>query len=186
MNVPGSLAVAPRAMFPERQQISLSTSGHLAFSDGMEYCVRIVSIVGAARPRMVCRSWDRARVGPAIRDPDFSEWWNPEIASQAHRMKAMPKLMPSFDRIQLDDAGRLWVRVVTDDVANIHPVVLEGFPERGPDYRQWDSFAASGEYAHSYIFPSAFDPQVFQPDRVIGLEERPTGELIISECILPA
>jgi hypothetical protein len=181
--------LAPRTLFPAEMLFDLSPGATYAAGDGMQYCVTIKPAApgapGNGRVLQICREWERPLLGAGIRDPDFSVLPDPVEHQRIHRRQQLPERMPSYDELRFDLNGRLWVRTVGPDMAEIHPVLLSWFPERGPSTRSWDVFAPAGELLATVILPSTFRPMVITADRAFGYLKLESGEIAIGVAGLP-
>jgi hypothetical protein len=129
-------------------------------------------------------------VGAGIRKADFADV---PIGGELRRVwlqiladQDVPERMPSVDVIRFDEQGRLWARTVGEDLANLHPYVLDGFPERGPAHRSWDVFGPRGALEFTAELPARFDPWVMHDSLVWGLWELPSGERTVARATLRA
>jgi hypothetical protein len=192
MNV-GARYVAPRTLFVEDLQIALSVDGTLVLGDGMDYCF-VLSRYGTngdddAGVRRICRVWERPKPRAGIANPDFSKLPITDEARRElydlHTQQGIPDRLPSYDRILWDAAGRVWVRTVPPDLADIHPIVLRYTPEAGPEFRRWDVFRVDGSLETTIELPVSFVPSVITGEAAYGAFELDTGELTIGHVELP-
>jgi hypothetical protein len=184
----GSGIIAADRLFGPKVMVALATDGHYAIGDGLERCVTIESPEFGA-PRRVCRDQARVPVSEGIRDPDLSPVKNEQrrvVLKNIIKEQEIADYLPSFDRLLFSSRGRLWVRTVAAELAEVHPYLRRFTPEREPAYRTWDVFDADGRLVGSVKTPSNFELQVVAPDRMFGFVELATGEIAIGAAGVPS
>lgn len=184
--------VSPRFLFPEKMAFATSADGRVASGDGMGYCI-LVEYTSAEPnrrgPMKICRDWEPIALGPGIRRQDFSDLPVDEDTKRTLRnvldQQRLPDHLPAYDRIQFDTSNRLWVRTLGPEFADLHPIMMDWLPERGPPRRSWDVFAVTGAMLGTVNLPAQFDPAVITEERAYGLYELATGEVVIGKIEVP-
>ena len=193
MNV-GARYVAPRTLFVEELKIALSPDGSVAVGDGLDYCFTVrryaEEIQEQPAVRRVCRVWERPKLRDSVLNPDFSAL---PITDEARRelyeieaQQSKPDYLPSYDQLRWDASGRVWVRTVPAELADIHPLVLAYLPESGPEYRRWEVFRIDGSLEATLEMPGLFVPSVITEEAAYAAFELASGELTIGRIELPA
>jgi len=179
--------IGPRSVLGPRAILAVSADAReVAYGQGLDYCVTIETLPTDQAARTVeraCRAWEPIRVGRGIRSPDFSKIENEregQVLQAISRVQVVPTHLPSFDELRYDAYGRLWIRTLGKDLAEIHPALLSRFPELGPDYRSWDVFGQDRDLKQTIELPAGFDPQVILEDEAYGFFEWRTGEIVIA------
>ena len=173
--------MAPRELFPTRAIVAIGHEGQIAVGTGLDYCFTLYSLA-EERPRRVCRDRERTRIGPGIRSPDASllpEESDREVLQALLREQEVGEWMPSYDALRIGDDGRIWVRTVGEELADLHPHIRFRRPDLRPSHRLWDVFDAGGALRQTVQLPTTFDPRVLTADRIWGFVELPTGEIAI-------
>jgi hypothetical protein len=187
MSIPNTRYLVSRSMYPYSRLIAVSKAGVLAHADGMEYCFYIEHpLENEQRSSKSCRRWLRAPIGSGAKNPDLEGFADDKALLAGLKKQAVPESMPSFDDLQFGSDGRVWVRTVGAELADIHPVVLRWFPERGPSQRSWDVFGDDGGLVGTLVLPRTFEPKAFSAARVFGRYELASGELAVGVVELPA
>lgn len=179
--------IAPDRLFGPRVIAALTPDGHAAVGDGVEYCVHVRPLAGGVF-RRACRTRAPVPIGDAVRDPDLSRIEDEsrrEALASIVREQEIGDRLPSFDRLLFDGDGRLWVRTLGPESADLHPYLLRDMPEREPAYRTWDVFDAVGRLTGAVEVPSSFEPQAVASGRMIGFLELPSGEITIGAVPVP-
>lgn len=171
----GGRWAATTEVFPPFVIAALSPDGHLAVGDGIEYCVTMHVVMQRAF-RRVCRDRAPAPVGEGIRHPDVSR--SARLAALV-REQRIPEHLPHFDRLLFDDAGRLWVRTLGEEMSNLRPDPALDAVGLRPRYRTWDVFDETGRLVKTVEIPSHFEPQVIQAREMYGFVELPMGEVAV-------
>jgi hypothetical protein len=126
--------------------------------------------------------WSRAATRDGVRRPDLSVVSN-ERQREALELSltgmTVSELMPSYDALLFDEAGRLWVRTVGAELADIHPYVLRRRPDLGRLLRMWDVFDESGELVRSVALPQSLVAKLITDSHAYGFVELETGEMAI-------
>lgn len=179
-------SLATSDVFGPRAVVAIGTDGRVASGDGQEYCVDVWR-PDAAPVRRVCRDWTRPEVGDEIRSPDASRLEEPEMRRLLASMvdaQEVPERMPSYELLGLGGDGTLWVRTVGEAEAHVHPWIARVVEGAGPAVQRWDQFDDDGALVRTVELPTAFFPFVFEADRITGIEELESGELVVAEARL--
>lgn len=177
--------IAPAQLFPSRALAAVERGGRVAVGNGPEYCITIRP-AGSERPRRICRDHGRARVGRGIRSPDLELLEGErerELLQAVLKVQEIGEMLPSFDALRFGDDGRLWVRTLGEELAEVHPFIIGRMPELGPSHRSWDVFDREGRLIRTVELPTLFDPRIMMEDRIYGFVELPTGEIAIGEVV---
>lgn len=186
-NLPGGM-VGPAELFAPRAILAVSRAGEVAYGDGLDYCIALrrydddgMAINGVA---MVRREWSRAETGSAITHPDFSEIEDADLRRYYEgtaRIQKVPDHVPSFDALQFDELGRLWVRTIGTDAAAVHPALLARIERYQPTHRRWDVFGSDHTLLGTVEMPAAFEPLVIGEDEAFGFAALESGEIAIGK-----
>jgi hypothetical protein len=184
MKVVGDGALALADLFGPYPTVTVGADGRVAVADRVDYCIAIDS--AGARPKRICRDYDRVPVTDAVRSPDLSALSESDREGLAAVIAASDPgtYRHALTHIRLAGDGRLWVRVVDSAQANLHPF-LAGLTGEPPPRYIWDVFDRDGRRLGEVHLPSAFDPREFAGDTIYGVEELDTGELTIATVVLP-
>ena len=171
-------------LFGPQALVALAHDGTIAAGNGVDHCITIHA-PGVGGIRKVCRDRAAIPVGAAIRDPDLSR-----VDSDSRRQALMAVMreqpiaehLPSFDRVLFDERGRLWVRTLARELADVHPYLRRYYPEREPTHRAWDVFDESGRLVRTVELPSTFTPQAITANEILGFTELETGEIAIGRA----
>jgi hypothetical protein len=163
---------------------ALSRQHGMAAGNGIDYCITLRAFTSVSARRF-CRVRNPVAIGPGIRKPDLSPVPQGRREALAH---IIPQLrvaehLPHFDRLLFDSHGRLWVRTVGSELANIHPYVRRYVSQ--PAYRLWDVFDPSGRVIGAVEIPSIFDPQAISGTHMYGFAEHESGEIAIAVARVP-
>lgn len=177
--------IVHRELFPARALVAVGPAGEVAVGDGLDYCLTTFEF-GGGGTRRLCRQWQRVPVGAGIRSPDLTLLLDPtqrENLRSLLRQQEIGDYLPSYDVLRFDTDGRLWVRTMGNDLADVHPHILRQRRDLAPAHRAWDVFATDGRLVYTVELPATFDPRVLMVDRAYGLLELPTGEVVIGEAL---
>ncbi|HET8649210.1 MAG TPA: hypothetical protein VFL95_04160 [Gemmatimonadales bacterium] len=187
----GVMMLGPRDLFDRVPMFAVSNDGKVAATDGLDYCIEVDSI-GAGRHRRVCRQFARVPVTDAVRHPDIDAVAQRIGMSDAQR-KSYTQMIGSIhvgdthnaiSRVQFDDAGRLWVRIVDSAQAGVHPWLAARDASLRPAHYVWDVFGRDGRQAGRVLLPSTFDPREIMGDTVYGILELDTGEQVVGKGVV--
>lgn len=180
----GSL-LAPDSVYPGRAIVALAPDGRVAFGDGIEYCVSIQHL-GQPEVLRVCRDRDRARVGPGVRRASVDGVDVPPRIrtgiTDAIRAQQVGEFIPSYDRLVFAEEGRLWIRALGRDAADVHPSLAYWVPEALPSFRRWEAIGPDGHPSGAVLLPAPFDPRIFEGNRAIGFFETENGEVVVARA----
>lgn len=168
-------------LFPPRVIAALAPDGRLAVGNGIEYCIT-VRVVMQGSFRRICRDRAPATVGAGIRNPDVRR--SPRLAALV-REQRISEHLPHFDRMLFDEAGRLWVRTLGEELSNLRPDPRSDDLGLRPPYRTWDVFDEMGQLLVMIEIPSSFEPHAIQQRRIYGFVELPTGEMAVGVLTVP-
>lgn len=182
----GGQFIAHTELFPPLVVGAVAPDGRIAVGDGLSYCIEIGE-PGAETVQRWCRDRQRVAVGEGIRNPALEGLEGPrrQVIEAVMRDQEIGESLPSFDTLRFDSDGRLWVRTLGPSRAEIHPYLLNDFPERGPTRHAWDVFDREGRLLVTVELPATFDPRVLEADRLYGFSELPTGEIVIAGAEAP-
>lgn len=178
-------------LFPPRAYVRVSRDARVAYGDGKVYCISVRSVEKKALAtgvRRYCRAWENVPVGKAIRNPDMSVIKDPEERRRvAQTLAKMPvsERLPAFDQILFDGDGRLWVRTLGPEMANVHPF-LAAAAGSTPEFRKWDVLSRSGRLLATVEIPEALRLRLILGRRGVGFHSLPTGEVTLAEVTLPS
>lgn len=178
---------APPRLFGPRVIAALASDGHVAVGDGIEYCARVRSLADGTF-REACRIRAPVLVGDGVRDPDLSrieDEGRREALANVIQKQEIGDHLPSFDRLLFDEEGRLWIRTLGPELADVHPYLRRDMPDLEPDYRSWDVFDTIGHLVGTVEVPSNFEPQAVALGRIFGFLEMATGEITIGVAAVP-
>jgi hypothetical protein len=185
----GERFVASRRLFPTRMVFAVSADGRYAYADGMSYCINVKQIQSASGVNRICRHRTAVPLSGRIRDETFDALPTDEERKRILRStladQAIPDHLPAFDHLLFDHNGRLWVRTLTEEFARVHPLIMEHVPGHAPEYRRWDVFGRAGAFIRTVELPAAFTPQVTAHDKMYGVLELSSGELVVVSVRLP-
>lgn len=183
---------ARAALFGPNPMIAIGVDGRYAITDGVEYCIDTARRDGTG-PLRICREWNRVRVTPSIRTPDYETLiretgQSPETFAGIREiltLVSIPDWRNAIDWLFWDSVGRLWVRVVDAREAEVHPHLSRYTPARLPREARWDVFAPDGRLAWELTLPRAFTPFDATADQAFGLLDTPEGDLAVAAIRLP-
>lgn len=183
---------ARAVMFGPNPMVAIGVDGRYAIADGVEYCIDTGQGDGTA-PVRICRAWDRVRVSPSIRTPDYAAIMRESGATEESlagireilTLISIPDRRNAIDWLFWDSVGRLWVRVVDSREAEVHPFLSRYTPARLPRDARWDVFAVDGRLAWELTLPRAFTPFDATAERAFGLLDTPEGDLAVAAVALP-
>jgi hypothetical protein len=174
-------------LFPPRVIAALAPDGRLAVGNGIGYCITR-HVVMQGEFRRVCRDRTPAPVGEGIHHPDWSRVESEfmrRARSELARDQRVPRHLPHFDRLLIDEEGHLWVRTIGPEFSDLHPYLLESVPDIRPPFRTWDVFDEAGRLLSTIEIPSNFEPQVIQQRSVYGFVELQSGEVAVGVMGFP-
>lgn len=174
-------------LFGPQAIAAMSSDGAVAAGNGVDYCIAVRPL-GASALRRICRSRRPVPVGAGIRRPDLSRVDSDnrrEALAAIVRRQRVAEQLPSFDRLLFDDGGRLWVRTVGPELADVHPYFRRYIQDLLPAYRMWDVFDETGRFVRTVELPSTFTPQAITARRIYGFAELESGEIAIGAAEAP-
>lgn len=182
----GGRLIAHTELFPPLLLGAVAPDGRIAVGDGLSYCIE-VGEPGAETVQRWCRDRPRVAVGEGIRNPALEglDDSRRQVIEAVIRDQEIGESLPSFEALRFDSDGRLWVRTLGPSRAEIHPYLLNDFPERGPTRHAWDVFDREGRLLVTVELPATFDPRVLKADRLFGFSELSTGEIVIATAEVP-
>lgn len=171
-------------LFSDGTIAAIGPTGRVARGDGQDYCITVFTVDAADPPRRFCRDRERTPMGAGIRSPDWSRIDDPETRQgfeRLHRAVRMEDRLPSYDRLLWTEDGRLWVRTLGPEVAEAHPFLGQRGPGGVPIARHWDVYDMDGSGGVRTVpLPAGFEPRAVAGDRVHGLYELETGEVVVA------
>jgi len=178
--------LGPRGAYDPKALYSVD-GARVAFGDGQELCYTVLDLRGS--PLRACRDWarlpvqasDRAaagldRVDASARTKDFIR----DIVLH----EDYPDTRSSYERLLLDDKGRVWLRLV-DSACDANPMLRGSFAELRPPAYTWSVFGPDGRWIGDVRLSSAFDPMTIAADTLWGKLELDDGALAIAEIAIP-
>jgi hypothetical protein len=180
----GGRMFAPGKLFGPRVVAALAPDGRVAVGNGLDYCVRLRSLTDDG-VRKACRVRAPVPVGDGIRDPDMSRLEDGprrEALANVVSGQEIGEHLPSFDLLRFDEGGRLWVRTLGPELADVHPYLRRVMPEREPAHRTWEVFDADGRLVGAVEISSNFEPQVITSGHILGFVELPSGEIALGRA----
>lgn len=178
--------VAATRLFSDATKVALGPDGRVARGDGQAYCITVFRAGDPAPPRRLCRRWERTPVGEGIRSPDWDRIENPrqrQTFQAVHAATEIGDRLPSYDRLLWSEQGRLWVRTLGPEMADVHPHFVAMGLDDGPPYRYWDVFDPDeGSLLCTVRLPTAFRLEAVSDGVAYGFYELPTGEVAIGRA----
>lgn len=179
--------VTNRELFGPEFVGAISGDGLVAWGDGVDYCVHVQRWNGQDVQRL-CRDREPIPVGHNIRNVSFDVVEDPdrrERMTALAREQKIPDHIRSYDGLLFDEEGRLWVRTLGPELADVHPYLLNAVPELRPSHREWDVFDEGGSLIAGLELPGRFRPAAITSDQIYGFLELSTGEITIGSVALP-
>jgi hypothetical protein len=181
--------LSPKYPFGPRALYAVSSTGRVAVTDGVEYCIVVVALVERRPPHRICRDWPRQPVGPAAAPPpglnDNAVGRIGPILRDAVAAQEPGELKNAIDEIRFDTSGRLWVRAV-DSTHLVHPAYASRLPALRPPSYTWEVFSLDGRLIGRVRIPSAFRPQWITERAAYGLVDAEDGTAGVGRIGLPA